>query len=85
MIASRECRLGPAATRPKVFTRGDSVAGVSEFADLSTFVALPRLTGLALSQDGGRLVAVLQEPDRKGARYVNALWETPSPTVSRSG
>src|SRR6185369_9023146 len=36
-----------------------------------------RLTGLALSQDGSRLVAAVQQPDAKGARYVSALWEVP--------
>jgi hypothetical protein len=43
---------------------------VSDYADLAAFVALPRLTGLALSVDGARLVAVVQHPDRKGAQHV---------------
>jgi dipeptidyl aminopeptidase/acylaminoacyl peptidase len=50
---------------------------VTDYADLSAYVALPRITGLALSQDGARLVAVVQRPDPKGARYVSALWEVP--------
>jgi dipeptidyl aminopeptidase/acylaminoacyl peptidase len=50
---------------------------VSEFAELSSFVALPRITGLAVSQDGEQLIAVVQTPDRKGARYVSALWDIP--------
>ena len=50
---------------------------MTDYADLSAFVALPRLTGLALSQDGSRLVATVQRPDPKGARYVSALWEVP--------
>jgi dipeptidyl aminopeptidase/acylaminoacyl peptidase len=50
---------------------------VTDYADLSAFVALPRITGLALSQDGSRLVAAVQAPDRKGARYVSALWQVP--------
>ena len=50
---------------------------MTDYADLSAFVALPRITGLALSQDGSRLVATVQRPDRKGARYVSALWEVP--------
>lgn len=45
------------------------------FADLAAFAALPRLTGLALSGDGTRLVASVQAPDAKGARYSSALWE----------
>ena len=47
------------------------------YADLADFTALPRVTGLALSRDGRRLVASVQEPDAKGARYVSALWEVP--------
>ncbi|WP_203918365.1 S9 family peptidase [Rugosimonospora africana] len=39
------------------------------------FTALGRLTSLALSPDGSRLIAVRQEPDAKGARYVPALWQ----------
>ena len=45
------------------------------FADPATFVALPRLTGLALSPDGARLVASLQRPDAKGARYASEIWD----------
>ena len=47
------------------------------FADLAAYVALPRVTGLAVSTDGGRLVATVQRPDPAGARYVSALWEVP--------
>ena len=44
------------------------------FADLAAFTALPRLTGLALSVDGTRLVAAMQQPDAKGgALHVLAL------------
>ncbi|MET0191407.1 MAG: alpha/beta fold hydrolase [Pseudonocardia sediminis] len=45
------------------------------FDDLQTFVGLPRLSGLALSADGSRLVTRVSEldPDRTG--YVGALWE----------
>ena len=47
------------------------------YLDLAAFTALPRTTGLALSHDGTRLVASVQAPDEKGARYVSALWEIP--------
>jgi dipeptidyl aminopeptidase/acylaminoacyl peptidase len=50
---------------------------VNDFADIAAFVALPRITGLTLGPDGRRLVAAVQAPDRKGARYVSALWEIP--------
>jgi dipeptidyl aminopeptidase/acylaminoacyl peptidase len=50
---------------------------VTDFADISAFVATPRLTGLALDAAGTRLVATVQAPDEKGARYVSSLWEIP--------
>jgi dipeptidyl aminopeptidase/acylaminoacyl peptidase len=53
------------------------VPRVSDYADLAAFTALPRLTGLALSLDGSRLVATVQQPDADGARYVSAVWEVP--------
>jgi dipeptidyl aminopeptidase/acylaminoacyl peptidase len=45
------------------------------FDDLAAFTALPRLTGLALSLDGSRLVTSMQQPDGKGSRYTSSLWE----------
>ncbi len=50
---------------------------MTEFADPAAFVALPRLTALTLAADGRRLVAAIQAPDRKGARYASSLWEIP--------
>ena len=41
---------------------------MTDYADLSAFLALPRLTALALSPDGARLVAAVQRPDAKAAR-----------------
>ena len=48
---------------------------MSAFDDLGEFAALPRLTALTLSGDGRRLVATVQHPDAKNARYISALWE----------
>ena len=45
------------------------------YADLDAYVALPRTSGLALSPDGTRLVTVVATLDRKGQRWVSALWE----------
>jgi dipeptidyl aminopeptidase/acylaminoacyl peptidase len=45
------------------------------FADLAAFTSHPRLTGLALNGDGSRLVATVQQPDAKGARYASSIWE----------
>ena len=45
------------------------------FHDLDAYVALPRMSGLALSPDGTRLVTAVQTLDAKRTRYVTALWE----------
>jgi hypothetical protein len=50
---------------------------VSPFADLATYIEQPRMSDLALSRDGTRLVAVIQSPDETRSRYVSALWEIP--------
>lgn len=47
---------------------------VTDVFDPARFVTLGRVTSLALSLDGSRLVAVRQKPDAKGAKYVSALW-----------
>lgn len=50
-------------------------AATNPFADLAEFMALPRLSGLALSPDGNRLVTAVAalNPDR--TRWQTALWE----------
>ena len=45
------------------------------FGDLAAFVAVPRLSDLAMSADGSRLVTVVAELDPKGTRWRGALWE----------
>lgn len=45
------------------------------FQDLSAYVALPRLTGLAVSPDGRRLVTGVAQPSADGKKYVTAIWE----------
>jgi dipeptidyl aminopeptidase/acylaminoacyl peptidase len=50
-------------------------APADPYADLAAFQALPRLVGLALSPDGGRLVTTVSTLDAKGVRRVSALWE----------
>ncbi|MET3804988.1 dipeptidyl aminopeptidase/acylaminoacyl peptidase [Nakamurella sp. UYEF19] len=50
---------------------------MTSFDDLARFTATPRITGLTLSLDGSRLVASVQSPDSKGARYLSSLWEVP--------
>ena len=50
----------------------------SIFHDLKAFVAEPRLTGLALSPHGDRLIVVRSELNNKKNAYVSALWELPN-------
>jgi dipeptidyl aminopeptidase/acylaminoacyl peptidase len=45
------------------------------FHDLGDYVAIPRLIGLVLSPDGGRLVASVQQLAADGDRYQTSLWE----------
>jgi dipeptidyl aminopeptidase/acylaminoacyl peptidase len=45
------------------------------FADPSDFVRLPRLSRLALSSDGRRLVTAVSTPSPNGKKYASALWE----------
>jgi dipeptidyl aminopeptidase/acylaminoacyl peptidase len=45
------------------------------WTDLDAYLALPRLSGLALSPDGTRLVTTVATLDAKGASHVGALWE----------
>nr|WP_257998262.1 alpha/beta fold hydrolase [Zhihengliuella halotolerans] len=47
----------------------------SPFHDLDAFIALPRLGGLALSDDGTRLVTTMSSLDQDQTAYVSALWE----------
>jgi dipeptidyl aminopeptidase/acylaminoacyl peptidase len=50
---------------------------MSQFDDLAAYAATRRLTGLALNNDGTRLVATMQQPDAKGARYTSSIWLIP--------
>jgi len=45
------------------------------FSDLSRYMALPRLAGLAISADGTRLVTSVSEPGPDGKKYQAAVWE----------
>ena len=50
-------------------------AGPTPFHDLEDYIALPRLSGLALSPHGRRLVTTVATLDPKRTRHVAALWE----------
>src|SRR3954470_5641814 len=45
------------------------------FGDLDDFFALPRVSGLAVSPDGSRVVTTVSELSEKRTEYVNAIWE----------
>ena len=45
------------------------------FHDLDQYIAIPRLSGLALSRDGSRLVTGVQTLDPDRTAYRSALWE----------
>ncbi|KMO83894.1 alpha/beta hydrolase family protein [Mycolicibacterium chlorophenolicum] len=45
------------------------------FADLDSFLALPRGSGLAVAPDGSRVVTTVSELDDKRAEFVSAIWE----------
>ena len=53
-----------------------------DWTDLDAFQDLPRLTGLALSPDGSRLVTSVASLDAKRQKWVTALWEV-DPTGER--
>ncbi|GAA1719994.1 S9 family peptidase [Isoptericola hypogeus] len=45
------------------------------FHDLDAYLAVPRVSGLALSPDGARLVVTVQTLDPKATGWTTALWE----------
>jgi dipeptidyl aminopeptidase/acylaminoacyl peptidase len=45
------------------------------FDDLDAYVALPRVSGLAVSADGTRVVTTIAELNDKRTEYVSAVWE----------
>ena len=45
------------------------------FGDLDDFFALPRVSGLAVSPDGSRVVTTVSELNEKRTEYVTAIWE----------
>jgi dipeptidyl aminopeptidase/acylaminoacyl peptidase len=55
--------------------RADGPAPETPFDDLDDFLALRRLSGLALSPDGIRLVTTVAERTPDGKRFATSLWE----------
>jgi dipeptidyl aminopeptidase/acylaminoacyl peptidase len=45
------------------------------FDDLDEFLALPRVSGLAVAPDGSRVVTSIAELNEKRTEFVSAIWE----------
>ncbi|MCV7068075.1 S9 family peptidase, partial [Mycolicibacterium farcinogenes] len=45
------------------------------FDDLDQYLALPRISGLAVSPDGSRVVTTVSTLDDNGTEFVSAIWE----------
>ncbi|MDZ4266820.1 MAG: S9 family peptidase, partial [Mycobacterium sp.] len=54
------------------------------FHDLDDFLALPRVSGLAVSPDGSRVVTTVTRLDDKRTEFVGSLWEI-DPEGARPG
>ena len=71
-------------------TSDQSPSAATPFHDVDHFIALPRLSGLAMSPDGSRLVTTVATLDKKRTAYRNALWqidplgERPARRITRS-
>ncbi|HEX4908540.1 MAG TPA: S9 family peptidase, partial [Actinomycetes bacterium] len=50
-------------------------AGSQPTFDLDLYLTLPRVAGLALAPDGGRLVTSVATPGPDGKKFTSALWE----------
>lgn len=49
--------------------------GVTPFHDLDDFLALPRVSGLAVSPDGRRVVTTISQISDKANEFLSAIWE----------
>mgnify|MGYP003292843563 CR=1 FL=1 len=48
---------------------------MAAFHDLDDYLALPRVSGLAVSPDGSRLVTTVSALNDKRTEFVTAIWE----------
>jgi dipeptidyl aminopeptidase/acylaminoacyl peptidase len=66
------------------------VPDATSFSDLDAYIAVPRVSGLALSPDGSRLVTTVAALDPEGVRWTTSLWqvdptgESPAIRLTRS-
>lgn len=63
---SAEAKLSPA---------GSTEIPETPFHDLDHYIAMPRISGLAMSPDGTRLVTAVATMSAKSTEYTTALWE----------
>ena len=50
-------------------------SGPTPFHDLDAYIALPRITGLALSPTGDRLAVAVSSLNEDHTKYLTALWQ----------
>ena len=72
--------LGPGSCQVTVRERGVPLCyehrmTETPFGDLDNYFALPRVSGLAVSPDGSRVVTTVSELNDKRTEYVTAVWE----------
>jgi len=48
---------------------------LTPFHDLDAYLSLPRVSGLAVSPDGRRVVTMITELNDKGTEFITAAWE----------
>src|SRR5215213_4739984 len=53
----------------------DADAAAGPTFDLDLYLSLPRVAGLALAPDGGRLVTSVATPGPDGKKFTSAPWE----------
>ncbi|MDI2037129.1 S9 family peptidase [Paenarthrobacter nitroguajacolicus] len=56
-------------------THAPGIQPETPFHDLDHYLAIPRVAGLTLSPDGGRLVTTVTTLNAKGTEFATALWE----------
>ncbi|WP_235912105.1 prolyl oligopeptidase family serine peptidase [Ruania zhangjianzhongii] len=62
-------------TDTTVNSADQATPGPTPFHDLDAYIALPRITSLALSPDGDRLAVAVSSLNSDGTKYLTALWQ----------
>jgi dipeptidyl aminopeptidase/acylaminoacyl peptidase len=57
------------------YEQGMTDTASTPFDDLDDYIALPRVSGLAVSPDGSRVVTTVAELNDKRTEYISAVWE----------